>query len=128
MNNILNISICSMEQQLNIYLQIKDRNNTLPERFKIEGFNVFLHIFSNTLVPLAFLVSLIFWGVIYPTLDFSRCTYLNYAKHFILHCFQSIAMGIDWCLISLPTTRQHVIPMVLVGIIYIIYTYIYHAL
>ena len=114
--------------QLNIYFQLKDRKNALPPRFKSEELNILIHIFYNALVPLAFLVSLIFWGVIYPTLDFSRCTYLNYAKHFILHCFQSFAMGMDWFLTSLPTARSHVLPMLLVGVVYLLYTHIYHAL
>ncbi|ORX81640.1 hypothetical protein BCR32DRAFT_268154 [Anaeromyces robustus] len=113
---------------INIVLQIKDLNNTLPKRFKNENLNVTLHVFYNSIVPLAFLVSFIFWFMIYPILDFSRCNILNYCQHLILHLFQSIFIGIDWYLTTIPTSRNHYIPMTCIGIIYLIYAQFYHVI
>jgi len=112
----------------NIYFQIKDRKKALPFRFEKEACNVFCHISFNALVPMAFLVSIIFWGIIYPVLDFSRCNYLNYVQHIILHCFQSIFLGIDWFLISIPTCSHHYLPMFIIGIVYLTFANIYHAI
>lgn len=113
---------------LNIYFQIKDKKKALPLRFKTEGLNVFIHVFYNAIIPLSFLVSIIYWGVINPYMDFSRCTFLNYAQFFIQHTFQSLFLSIDWFLTSLPTSPHHLIPMLLVGLVYLLFAHIYHAL
>ena len=80
------------------------------------------------IVPLSFLVSVIYWGLIAPILDSSRYNALNYLLNNIQHTFQSIFLGIDWFLISLPTNMRHSIPMIIVGVCYVIFAHIYNAI
>ncbi|ORX81641.1 hypothetical protein BCR32DRAFT_268155 [Anaeromyces robustus] len=111
-----------------IYFHIKDNNHALPKRFKNENLNSCIHIFFNVIVPLAFLVTVIFWGLISPILDTSRYNALNYLLIVIQHSFQSIFLGLDWFLISLPTNIYHSIPMIIVGICYVIFAHIFNAM
>ncbi|ORX64729.1 hypothetical protein BCR32DRAFT_286896 [Anaeromyces robustus] len=112
---------------IGIILQIKDLNKTLPKRFQNESLNVFIHILFNGIIPTAFLVTIIFWFVIFPSLDFSKCNILNYFQHITEHLLQSIFVGIDWYLILIPTSVKHFIPMFLAGINFLIFAQFYHA-
>eukprot|EP00833_Pecoramyces_ruminatium_P002728 jgi/Orpsp1_1/1176760/evm.model.c7180000058897.2 len=111
-----------------IVIYFTDRKNALPKRFKNENINILIHTFYNALVPLSFMVTLVFWFLIFPVLNTSKYNLLNYVNQIMLHLFQSIFIGSDWFLINLPTSIRHTIPMVTIGALYLVFAMIYHAL
>ncbi|ORX59085.1 hypothetical protein BCR36DRAFT_316907 [Piromyces finnis] len=113
---------------LSIILQIIDMKNDLPKRFKNENINVLFHVFYNVLPPLALIVAVVFWLLISPKIKWARYDNLNIQRHLIQHLFQIIFILIDWYLINVPTSLNHAYPMVGIGMIYIVFVHIYHAL
>lgn len=107
---------------------IRDRNGTLKGRAKWTFVHILGHAFYNILFTLAFLVTIIFWGMIFPKMNTSFFNLLHWCQEFIQHFFQMVMVGIDWYLITLPTSYAHFIPMFLVGIAYLIFALIYHAI
>ncbi|OUM63089.1 hypothetical protein PIROE2DRAFT_10445, partial [Piromyces sp. E2] len=102
-------------------------NHTLPKKFNNESVNVLTHFFYNILPPFASLVTIVFWSLIAPILDWTLYNHWNVQLHFLQHLFQSIFLLTDWYLISVPTNLNIAYPTVGVGITYLIFAHIYHA-
>eukprot|EP00833_Pecoramyces_ruminatium_P016830 jgi/Orpsp1_1/1190862/evm.model.d7180000081715.1 len=90
--------------------------------------HILMHIFYNILIPISFLVSVIYWGLIFPWKNTSYYTFTHWSSDAIVHCLQFIFMTIDWYFITIPTNYYHIIPMIIVGVAYLIYTQIYHSI
>jgi len=111
---------------LTIYFHLKDNKNELPKKFKNDFVNVLLHFFLNILPPLALLVTLVFWTLIAPILDWSLYNHWNVQLHFLQHLFQSIFIIPDWYLMNVPSSLNIAIPNTAIGIIFLIFAHIYH--
>jgi len=73
-------------------------------------------------------VTVIFWSLIIPfKKDFSY-EFPHWCAAIIQHSIHFVCISIDWFLITIPTNFKHFIPMLVVGILYLIYAHIYHLI
>ncbi|OUM65545.1 hypothetical protein PIROE2DRAFT_7384 [Piromyces sp. E2] len=86
-----------------------DKNGTLNGRLHSTFVHVLVHIFYNILFPLAVIVTLVFWCLMFPKMETFYFTYKHWAQELIQHLFQSFMIGIDWFLITVPTNYAHFI-------------------
>jgi Zn-dependent protease with chaperone function len=112
----------------NIVFYCVDKNGKLKGRINNSVCHTIVHMFYNALFPLAILVTVIFWGMIFPVLNTSYFNFYHWSGNVIQHLFQSVFLGIDWYLITVPTSVSHAIPMIIVGVAYLIFSQIYHSI
>ncbi|ORX82689.1 hypothetical protein BCR32DRAFT_267474 [Anaeromyces robustus] len=103
-----------------------DAKGKLNSKISNSFVHTIYHIFCNVLFPLAFIVTVIFWGLIFPTQETYYFTPIHWAENIIQHLLNSVFMGIDWYLVTIPTGYSHFIPMFVVGVAYLVYTQIYY--
>lgn len=113
---------------VNIYLHHKYQNGTLLGRVNNSTLHTLIHIFYNVQFPLACIVTAVFWSLIFPQIDTSEYNILNYSQQIIQHLCNSIIVGIDWFLITIPTSKYHFFPMFIVGVAYLIFALIFHSI
>jgi len=106
----------------------RNKKGTLKGRISNTYLHIFVHLFYNILFPFAVIVTIIFWGLMFPKMETFYFEFTHWAQELIQHLFQSFMIGIDWYLITVPTTYAHFIPMFVIGVLYLIYTQIYHAI
>eukprot|EP00833_Pecoramyces_ruminatium_P000702 jgi/Orpsp1_1/1174734/evm.model.c7180000051205.1 len=106
----------------------RDANGSLKGKINNTFLHTLMHMFYNLLLPISFLVTVIFWGLILPWLNISYFTFTHWAANVIQHFLQFVSVAIDWYLITIPTNYYHFLPMFIIGIIYLIYAQIYHII
>jgi len=111
-----------------IILQLKDNKGNLKSRVSSPFFHTLIHIFFNAIFPLACIVTVIFCGLMLPSLKTFYYNYIHYAQQAIQHVLQSVFLGIDWFLITVPSKPSHFIPTFVIGVCYLIFVQIYHII
>jgi hypothetical protein len=113
---------------LGLIYYYKDAKGNLKGRINNKFLHVLVHILYNVLLPLAFIVTTVFWSLILPFSDTSYYTATHWIGNVIQHFLQFVFLGIDWFLITIPTNYKHFIPMFVVGFAYLIFAQIYHVI
>ena len=75
---------------------------------------------------MALLVTIVFWSLIAPFLKWSTFSFWYVELNVHQHLLQSVVLLIDWYLMNVPTRLNVAYPTVVVGIIYLIFSQIYH--
>ncbi|ORX82691.1 hypothetical protein BCR32DRAFT_267476 [Anaeromyces robustus] len=109
-----------------IYLHLKDNKGLLKSRVNNSFIHTIIHIFYNMMFPLAAIVTVIFCGLMLPNLQTFYYNFIHYSQQAVQHILQSVFLGIDWYLITVPSKPSHFIPTFLVGVLYLIFVQIYH--
>jgi hypothetical protein len=110
-----------------IFLHIKDDKGTLKSRINNSFLHTLVHIFYNMVFPLACIVTVIFCGLMLPKLQTFYYNFIHYSQQAVQHVLQSVFLGIDWFLITVPSKPTHFLPTFVVGVIYLIFVQIYHV-
>ncbi|KAG4108618.1 hypothetical protein H8356DRAFT_972860 [Neocallimastix lanati (nom. inval.)] len=113
---------------LGIINYYRDSKGTLKGRISNTYLHTLVHILYNILLPLAIIVTCVFWGLIFPKAETFYFNFNHWAQEIIQHLLQSVFLCIDWYFITIPTNYHHFLPMFIAGVAYLIYAQIYHAI